>query len=248
MPVEEAIPVTNPRPVVESVVEVIPDVQASADNRRVAIDKVGVKDITYPITLHCPVTGGVQHTVAQVNMYVGLAHHQKGTHMSRFLEVLNRHHGQIRSDQVMGICHDMAKRLDAAEAHLELAFPYFIHKKAPVTKAPGMLDVPGHLRVLDHRQRGRRLHPGHQGPRHEPVPVLERDRPLRSPQSAVPDGGPRAVRTRPIDVDRGGIRPRRAVRELPGLRCAQTPRREVRHRSSLRQPQVCRRHRGATYR
>ena len=141
MPVEEAIPVTNPRPVVESVVEVIPDVQASADNRRVAIDKVGVKDITYPITLHCPVTGGVQHTVAQVNMYVGLAHHQKGTHMSRFLEVLNRHHGQIRSDQVMGICHDMAKRLDAAEAHLELAFPYFIHKKAPVTKAPGMLDV-----------------------------------------------------------------------------------------------------------
>ncbi len=123
------------------VVRPIPDVQASVDTRRVPIDKVGVKNITYPITLHCPATGGQQHTVAHVNMYVGLPHYQKGTHMSRFLEVLNRHHGEIRSDQVMSVCHDMRDRLEAAEAHLELAFPYFIHKKAPVTKADGMLDI-----------------------------------------------------------------------------------------------------------
>ena len=121
--------------------EPMPDVQASTDTRRVPIDKVGVKNITYPITLHCPVTGGVQHTVAQVNMYVGLPHHQKGTHMSRFLEVLNRHHGEIRSDQVMDVCHDMIGRLEAQDAHLELKFPYFIHKKAPVTQTPGMLDI-----------------------------------------------------------------------------------------------------------
>ena len=119
----------------------MPDVQSKPDGRNIAIDKVGVKNITYPITLHCPATGGVQHTVAKVNMYVGLPHHQKGTHMSRFLEVLNRHHGEIRSDQIMDICHDMKERLAAEEAHLELQFPYFIHKKAPVTGSPGMVDI-----------------------------------------------------------------------------------------------------------
>lgn len=117
------------------------DVQASHDLRNVPIDRVGVKHIRYPITLHCPVTGGVQHTVARVNMYVGLPHYQKGTHMSRFLEVLNKHHDQLRSDQIMDVCRDMRERLEAEEAHLELSFPYFIHKKAPVTKAAGMLDV-----------------------------------------------------------------------------------------------------------
>lgn len=122
-------------------VEVMPDVQASRDKRRLAIDKVGVKHITYPITLHCPATGGAQHTVAQVNMYVGLPHYQKGTHMSRFLEVLNRHHGELRSDQMIEVCRDMMARLEAEEAHLELRFPYFIRKKAPVTGSPGMLDI-----------------------------------------------------------------------------------------------------------
>ena len=119
----------------------MPDVQNSRDTRNVAIDKVGVKNITYPITLHCPATNGVQHTIASINMYVGLPHYQKGTHMSRFLEVLNRHHNSIRSDQIMEIVHAMKERLEAEEAHLELRFPYFIHKKAPVTGSPGMLDI-----------------------------------------------------------------------------------------------------------
>lgn len=117
------------------------DVQASPDARNIAIDKVGVTDITYPITLKCPTTGGIQNTVATVNMYVGLPHYQKGTHMSRFLEVLNRHHDALRSDQIMDVCHDMKERLEAEDAHLELTFPYFIHKKAPVTESPGMLDI-----------------------------------------------------------------------------------------------------------
>ena len=119
----------------------MPDVQASRDTRNMPIDKVGVKNITYPITLKCPATGGVQHTVASVNMYVGLPHYQKGTHMSRFLEVLNEHHESVRSDQIKAICRDIMTRLEAEEAHLELEFPYFIHKQAPITKAPGMLDV-----------------------------------------------------------------------------------------------------------
>lgn len=131
MPSESKLGVVNP----------MPDVQASHDPRNIAIDKVGVSHITYPITLHDPGTGGRQHTVASVNMYVGLPHYQKGTHMSRFLEVLNRHHDSIRSDQVMQICHAMKERLEAEEAHLELRFPYFIHKKAPVTGSPGMLDI-----------------------------------------------------------------------------------------------------------
>ena len=121
--------------------KVMPDVQGSADTRNIAINKVGVKDIRYPITLHCPVTGGRQSTVATVNMYVGLPHYQKGTHMSRFLEVLNVHHESMRSDQIMDVCHDMKERLEAEEAHLELSFPYFIDKKAPVTGQVGKLDI-----------------------------------------------------------------------------------------------------------
>lgn len=119
----------------------MPDVQASEDTRQVPIDKVGVRHITYPITLQCPATGGVQHTVAKANMYVALPHYQKGTHMSRFLEVLNCHHENLQSNQIMAVCHDMRKRLEAEEAHLELKFPYFIHKTAPVTGSPGMLDI-----------------------------------------------------------------------------------------------------------
>ncbi len=117
------------------------DVQAGNDDRNIAIDKVGVKHIRYPITLNCPATGGVQHTVARVNMYVGLPHHQKGTHMSRFLEVLNKHHEELRSDQIMEVCRDIRQRLESEEAHLELTFPYFIHKAAPITDSPGMLDI-----------------------------------------------------------------------------------------------------------
>ena len=119
----------------------MPDVQGSADQRNVAIDKVGVKDIRYPISLHRPDTGGKLHTVAHVNMYVALPHYQKGTHMSRFLEVLNKHHDAIDSSDVISVCREMKDRLEAEEAHLELRFPYFINKKAPVTGNPGKLDI-----------------------------------------------------------------------------------------------------------
>jgi GTP cyclohydrolase I len=123
------------------VAEPMPDVQGSVDSRNIAINKVGVKDIRYPISLYCPGTDGVQHTVAQINMYVGLPHHQKGTHMSRFLEVLNQHHECIQSDQVMDVCHDIKDQLNAEQAHLEFTFPYFIDKPAPVTGNVGKLDV-----------------------------------------------------------------------------------------------------------
>jgi len=72
----------------------MPDVQGSADSRNVAIDKVGVKSVRYPITLR-QACGGEQHTIAMINLYVSLPKHKKGTHMSRFLEILNQHHKAI---------------------------------------------------------------------------------------------------------------------------------------------------------
>ncbi|HVZ93235.1 MAG TPA: GTP cyclohydrolase FolE2 [Phycisphaerales bacterium] len=117
----------------------MPDVQASRDERRVAIDRVGVKGVTYPITLRTP-EGGEQTTVARINMYVSLPHHKKGTHMSRFLEVLNQYAKPLTPACIGVVARAIKERLDAEEAHLELSFPYFIEKKAPVTGAPGLMD------------------------------------------------------------------------------------------------------------
>ncbi len=122
----------------------LPDIQSTGDRRNVFIDKVGVKGIRYPITLRKPESGtGIRslHTVATVNMYVALPHDQKGTHMSRFLEVLNEHHETLSSDSLSDVCRSMKDRLKAEEVHLELAFPYFIDKKAPVSGQSGKLDI-----------------------------------------------------------------------------------------------------------
>ena len=124
---------------------VMPDVQGSPDARNVAIDRVGVKNVRYPIALVRPNAQPGQpkrqHTVAQIDMYVALPHHQKGTHMSRFLEVLNQHHNELRSDDITSVCRAIKERLEAEHAHLRLEFPYFIDKKAPVTGQPGKLDI-----------------------------------------------------------------------------------------------------------
>jgi GTP cyclohydrolase I len=129
----------------------MPDVQASSDSRRVAIDKVGVKDVTYPMRLRVPEShgGGTQTTVSTISMYVSLPHYQKGTHMSRFLEVLNEHAGAagagselipISPDDIPKITAAIRERLKAEEAHFTAEFTYFITKKAPVTGSPGLMD------------------------------------------------------------------------------------------------------------
>ena len=120
-------------------VEVMPDVQAASDRRRIAIEKVGVKDVIYPIVLRMP-DGGEQHTIATIDMYVSLPHHQKGTHMSRFLEVLNEKTEGITPAMIPEITRKIRDRLDAETAHLKLEFTYFINKRAPVTKASGLMD------------------------------------------------------------------------------------------------------------
>ncbi|MEC9373984.1 MAG: GTP cyclohydrolase FolE2 [Planctomycetota bacterium] len=117
----------------------MPDVQSSADPRQIPIDKVGVKDVTYPITLRTP-DGGSQPTVAKINMYVSLPHHQKGTHMSRFLEVLNENIEGITPDRIPEITREIKRRLSAEDAHFQIEFTYFIRKLAPVTRQPGLMD------------------------------------------------------------------------------------------------------------
>ncbi|PLX96396.1 MAG: GTP cyclohydrolase I FolE2 [Desulfuromonas sp.] len=117
----------------------MPDLQQSRDNRNIAIDKVGVKDIRYPIIV-MDKSRTRQHTVARINMYVDLPHHFKGTHMSRFIEILNRYHGEIRIESLDAILEAMKERLEASCAHLEMEFPYFIEKTAPVSGARGLME------------------------------------------------------------------------------------------------------------
>ena len=118
---------------------VMPDLQKSFDPRNIPIDKVGVKDIRYPIVV-LERNSSYQHTVAKVNMYVDLPHHFKGTHMSRFVEILNLYHGEISVDRIDAILQEMKDRLEASRAHLELEFPYFIEKAAPVSGARGLME------------------------------------------------------------------------------------------------------------
>jgi len=115
------------------------DVQSQRDPRNVEIQKVGVKNIRYPITV-LDKAHGVQHTVAKVNMYVNLPHHFKGTHMSRFIEILNAYKGEIAIKNVSKILQEMKTTLKARSAHLEIEFPYFIEKQAPVTHATGLME------------------------------------------------------------------------------------------------------------
>lgn len=115
------------------------DIQKTRDNRNIAIDKVGVKDISYPIVV-MDKNRKFQHTVARINMYVNLPHHFKGTHMSRFVEILNTYREEIALDKLEPMLQEMKKKLGATSAHLEMEFPYFIEKRAPVSKAKSLME------------------------------------------------------------------------------------------------------------
>ena len=108
------------------------DVQSQKDERNIPIDKVGVKNLTYPITL-LDKTKQYQHTIAKINMYVLLPSNFKGTHMSRFIEILNENRECIDIRKIGKILREMRERLNAKKSYIELNFPYFIEKKAPVT-------------------------------------------------------------------------------------------------------------------
>jgi GTP cyclohydrolase I len=117
----------------------IPDVQATPDSRKLAIDKVGIKAIRHPVRI-MERAGGAQHTIATFNMYVGLPHHFKGTHMSRFVEILHAHEREITVESFQVMLREMVERLEAEEGHIEMSFPYFIEKAAPVSGVKSLMD------------------------------------------------------------------------------------------------------------
>ena len=119
--------------------EPLADMQSSADHRGIDIQKVGIRRLRYPVVLNTRDDGGTQHTVADVNMYVSLSRSFKGTHMSRFVEVLNEHRDELDIHDLGVLLKHMKERLEAEDAYVELHFPYFRQKLAPVTDSPGLV-------------------------------------------------------------------------------------------------------------
>ncbi|MCG6932263.1 MAG: GTP cyclohydrolase FolE2 [Gallionella sp.] len=117
----------------------IADVQSSADTRHLAIDRVGIKGIRHPVKVKDK-SVGVQHTIATFNMYVHLPHNFKGTHMSRFVEILNHHEREISVESFEKILGEMVARLEAKSGYIEMSFPYFVNKTAPVSGVQSLLD------------------------------------------------------------------------------------------------------------
>lgn len=117
----------------------IPDVQNSADTRQLAINKVGIKAIRHPVKVRDR-NGGEQHTIATFNMYVNLPHNFKGTHMSRFVEILNIPGREISVDSFKDMLAEMTSRLEAEAGHIEMTFIYFINKAAPVSGVESLMD------------------------------------------------------------------------------------------------------------
>jgi len=115
------------------------DIQSQPDFRKIPIDKVGIKNLRYPITVRDR-RDGFQHTIAAINMFVDLPHDNKGTHMSRFVELLHLLRPDVSLEKFSVILENMKKHLNAASAHLEMTFPYFIEKSAPVSTSPGLMD------------------------------------------------------------------------------------------------------------
>jgi GTP cyclohydrolase I len=115
------------------------DTQAQRDERNIPIDRVGIRGLRYPMQIRDKARE-TQHTVATSTLTVDLPHHFKGTHMSRFVEVLSEFGPELHVDNIHTILRELTKRLDSECAHVDFEFPFFLEKKAPVTKALGMMD------------------------------------------------------------------------------------------------------------
>ena len=130
----------------------LPDVQSTADHRLLAIHNVGVKGLRYPMQLQAA-DGETVSTVATLAMSVGLSADVKGTHMSRFVELLEARRGVLSQDGLFRMLEEMLLRLDATSGRIEMAFPYFIRKAAPVSAVESLLDYDAVL-IID-KQEGR---------------------------------------------------------------------------------------------
>ncbi len=117
----------------------LPDKQRERDHRELRIDKVGVRGLRFPIQIQDK-AHSVQNTIATIGMYVDLPKEFKGTHMSRFLEVLNAHGGMVHVENIPDILYAMQRKLNAKTAHLEMEFPFFLEKTAPVSGRRSLMD------------------------------------------------------------------------------------------------------------
>ena len=115
------------------------DKQSERDHRQLRIDKVGVRGLRFPVQVRDK-ERALQDTIATIGMFVDLPQEFKGTHMSRFIEVLNAHGSMVHVENITDILYAMQKRLNAATAHLEMEFPYFMVKKAPATRMKSVMD------------------------------------------------------------------------------------------------------------
>lgn len=115
------------------------DVQNHKDDRQLAIDKVGVSGLRYPMVV-LDRANAKQHTIGNFTLSVNLPHDFKGTHMSRFLELLNRHHGEITFLTLPVILGELRSKLNAESSHIEVSFTYFLERSAPVTQARALMD------------------------------------------------------------------------------------------------------------
>ncbi len=116
------------------------DKQSERDHRQLPIDKVGVRGLRFPVQVRDKATRGLQNTVARIGLFVDLPKEFKGTHMSRFVEVLNLHGSVIHVENIPDMLRAMQVRLDARNAHLEMEFPFFLVKRAPSTRKEGVMD------------------------------------------------------------------------------------------------------------
>lgn len=117
----------------------IADVQNFEDTRQIGIDKVGIKAIRHPVRVKDR-SGGEQQTIATFNMYVYLPQHFKGTHMSRFVEILNNHDQKITVESFQKMLPEMTKKLDAEIGDIQMSFPYFVKKAAPISGVKSLMD------------------------------------------------------------------------------------------------------------
>ena len=128
----------------------VEDVQGHADTRRIPINRVGIKDIAHPVKVKDR-SEGEQHTIATFNMYVNLPHNFKGTHMSRFVEILHTER-EISVESFRAMLATMTERLEADTGHIEMSFPFFVMKRAPVSGVESLMDY--HASLIGERRSG----------------------------------------------------------------------------------------------
>lgn len=117
----------------------IADVQSIRDNRRIAVNRAGIRAIRHPVRV-TDKSGEIQHTIATFNMHVNLSHLSRGAHMSRFVEILNSHDEELSVQSFERMVRAMINKLETDSGDIEMSFPYFLRKMAPISRVQSLLD------------------------------------------------------------------------------------------------------------